>query len=777
MKMHFSILFIFSTFMIISAQSLKLEDIMKGDEYIGYQPSGHRWSHDGDTVYFEWNPDNEQGTSTYFWKSGMGKPAILPKEEKLNLDIPVSDQKEFEIVYYVKNGTICSFNKKTGQAKKVYATAERISNLTRGADPDILFFRKDDNLYKMNIKEISLFQMTNFKKSKKSDKPEKENFLTEQQKELFLFIQEKGERKIWTDERAKENKEFFPKEYGYEPFNLNFLTPSPDGKYVCFGLSEFPESKPTNVENFITSDGFTSRENAREKVSVHNLGKYKYGLYNVELDTFYMMDHSGLNGIKEHPVYYNEYPKLKDKEKSVRPVRMGQPAFNKAGNLALISIYSLDNKDRWIASLDLATGKIDELDHQHDEAWIGGPGIGNIRGAVGFLPADETIFFQSEATGYSHIYLLSLKSKNKKQLTQGNWEVRDVILSNDSMSFYITTNTRHPGNREFYNVNISTGEMSGILIKDGAHEVVLSPDEKKLLVRYSSKNKPWELFVAENKPDPSLQQITHSTSAAFKNYAWRQPEVVTFKAADGHSVYARLYQPAAKKKNKAAIIFVHGAGYLQNAHNHWSSYLREYMFHNLMADKGYTVLDIDYRGSDGYGRDVRTGIYRHMGGLDLSDHIDGKKYLVDKWGIDSKRVGIYGGSYGGFITLMALLTQPATFKAGAALRSVTDWAHYNQGYTSNILNFPETDSIAYRRSSPIYFAENLQDKLLMLHGMVDDNVQFQDIVRITQRFIELGKKNWDLAVYPVEAHGFVKPYSWTDEYRRIMELFDKELLR
>jgi len=194
-----------------------------------------------------------------------------------------------------------------------------------------------------------------------------------------------------------------------------------------------------------------------------------------------------------------------------------------------------------------------------------------------------------------------------------------------------------------------------------------------------------------------------------------------------------------------------------------------------MADKGYTILDIDYRGSDGYGRDVRTGIYRHMGGLDLSDQLDGIKYLVDKYGIDPKRVGMYGGSYGGFITLMALLTKPGTIKAGAGLRSVTDWAHYNHGYTSNILNFPETDSIAYRRSSPIYFAENLQDKLLMLHGMVDDNVQFQDIVRLTQRFIELGKKGWDLAVFPVESHGFVKSYSWTDEYRRIMDLFDKEL--
>jgi dipeptidyl aminopeptidase/acylaminoacyl peptidase len=233
-----------------------------------------------------------------------------------------------------------------------------------------------------------------------------------------------------------------------------------------------------------------------------------------------------------------------------------------------------------------------------------------------------------------------------------------------------------------------------------------------------------------------------------------------------------VYQPEETKANKAAVIFVHGAGYLQNAHNYWSNYHREYMFHNLLTDLGYTVLDIDYRGSDGYGREVRTGIYRFMGGKDLSDHIDGKKVLVDKYGIDPNRVGIYGGSYGGFITLMAMLTTPKEFASGAALRSVTDWAHYNHGYTGNILNFPETDPIAFQKSSPIYYADKLEGNLLMLHGMVDDNVEYKDIVRISQRFIELGKKNWSLASFPVEAHGFRETYSWIDEYSRILQLFE-----
>jgi dipeptidyl aminopeptidase/acylaminoacyl peptidase len=164
-----------------------------------------------------------------------------------------------------------------------------------------------------------------------------------------------------------------------------------------------------------------------------------------------------------------------------------------------------------------------------------------------------------------------------------------------------------------------------------------------------------------------------------------------------------------------------------------------------------------------------------MGGRDLQDYVDASRYLQQTYGIDPERIAIYGGSYGGFMTLMALFTEPEHFGAGAALRSVTDWAHYNHGYTANILNTPTTDSLAYARSSPINFAEGLEDPLLMPHGLIDLNVQFQDIIRLTQRLIELGKEDWELAVYPVEAHGFTEPASWTDEYRRILELIENNV--
>src|SRR5438045_2918275 len=199
------------------------------------------------------------------------------------------------------------------------------------------------------------------------------------------------------------------------------------------------------------------------------------------------------------------------------------------------------------------------------------------------------------------------------------------------------------------------------------------------------------------------------------------------------------------------------------------------MFHNVLADHGYVVVDIYYRGSACDVRDWRTAIFRYMGDKDLKDQVDGAKYLVEKLDVDSKRIGIYGGSYGGFITLMAMFTSPDTFAAGAALRPVTDWAHYNHEYTSNILNEPQDDPEAYRRSSPIYFAEGLKGTLLICHGMVDTNVLFQDSVRLAQRLIELRKENWELAPYPVENHGFERASSWADEYKRILKLLEENL--
>jgi dipeptidyl aminopeptidase/acylaminoacyl peptidase len=440
----------------------------------------------------------------------------------------------------------------------------------------------------------------------------------------------------------------------------------------------------------------------------------------------------------------------------------------------LLRVATQDNERRWYAVVDLPGLETRVVDELHDAAWIDGP----LSYTAGFLPDGETVYFGSERTGWAHLYTVPVAGGEPTALTSGAWEVLSAELSTDQRTWYLAASRDGFAEVHFYTMPVSGGTMARVTTPAGRQDVTVSPDDRWLAVRYSEANRPPELFVQENRPGRELRKVTTSTTPEFRRGPWIKPEIVTIPARDGVEVPARLYRPTgevAVEGRRPAVIFVHGAGYLQNVHNWWSSYEREYMFHHFLASRGYTVLDIDYRGSAGHGRDWRTAIYRHMGGTDLEDQVDGARWLVTNLGIDSTRIGIYGGSYGGFITLMAMFTTPGVFRAGAALRPVTDWAHYNHPYTADILNEPQSDSLAYRQSSPIYFADGLEGDLLIAHGMLDDNVLFYDTVRLAQRLIELGKQNWEVAMYPVERHGFQQTSSWVDEYTRIFKLFERTL--
>jgi dipeptidyl aminopeptidase/acylaminoacyl peptidase len=467
------------------------------------------------------------------------------------------------------------------------------------------------------------------------------------------------------------------------------------------------------------------------------------------------------------------------------------PDISDDGAQAVVAARSQDNKDRWYLKLDPATGKATIIDHLHDDAWIREASIGGGGGFGGgpttglaWLPDNKRALFMSEKDGWMHVYSIdvSAASPAATQLTSGKWEVSSAQLSADRRTIFLTTSEVHPGERHFYTMSVDGGPRTKLTTMTGSNEATVSPDEKSLAIVYSYSTKPPELYVMPFSAGAKATQVTTTPTLEFLAFKWIDPKVITYKARDGQDVYARLFTPemigAKRDPKKPAVVFVHGAGYLQEAHKYWSSsYYRENMFNNILASKGYVVLSPDYRASAGYGRDWRTGIYRHMGGKDLDDVVDGAKFLVQTEKVDPKRIGVYGGSYGGFITLMAMFTTPDVFAAGAANRPVSDWAHYNHGYTSDILNVPQNDPDAYKMSSPIYFADGLKGHLLINHGMVDTNVFFQDSVRLVQRLIELRKENWEIQPYPVENHAFTEETSWADEYKRILKLFEENVRR
>jgi dipeptidyl aminopeptidase/acylaminoacyl peptidase len=764
---------------------LSVQKIMRDPAWIGHSPDNFYWGESSGQLFFNWNPDNNPEDSLYAYSIESGEINSINHEQEMSFtDRYGVYNKAKTKKLFTRNGNLYLADTNSGEIEVLIENSQRISNAGFFPNENKIYYSIDNNIFSWDQASGKTRQLVEFSKEgepkeKSAKKSNKEEWLNNQQLELISVLKNRKDKEEKSEEYKKSiEAKGIPTVY-LDGKRLIESSISPDGNYVIYRLYISPNGNDnTIVPDYVTASGNTEDLRARSKVGGEQ-AHMELGVFNLKTRENKMVSTDEVEGLDQIPAYWGDYPERKEEDFEKRKMIFQSPLFSEDGNYTVIDARATDNKDRWLFLLNPETAELELIDRQRDEAWIAGPGIGYAWGGStkGFLADNKTLYFQSEASGYSHLYSVDLSKtkKKKKQLIKGDFEIYDVNLSNDKNHFYFLANPETPGIRNLYKMPVEGGKMEQLTSDKGGMEYSLSPDESKIALRKSTATQPWELYVMENQPNSEAQKITNSISDEFQSYEWRTPNYITFEAEDGAEVHARLYQAEGGSKGKPAVIFVHGAGYLQNAHQWWSSYFREYMFHNLLADNGYTVLDIDYRGSAGYGRDWRTGIYRHMGGKDLSDQVDGAKYLVDELGVDKENIGIYGGSYGGFITLMALFNEAETFKSGAALRSVTDWAHYNHGYTSNILNTPVEDPIAYKRSSPIYFAEGLEGHLLICHGMVDTNVHFQDVVRLSQRLIELGKENWEMAVYPVESHGFVEPSSWTDEYSRIFKLFEDTL--
>lgn len=759
--------------------SLTIDRIMQGEAFVGSLPEQIRWADNSEAIYFSWNPDQDTLRSTY--RAALGSAEIDRLGFKELRDLPEGGEynRDYSRKVYEKEGDLFLMDLSDYSVQRITNTLQRESGPRFSGDGQSVIFRQEDNLFQWNLNGGSLIQLTRFSggSSNEPQKDPQDQWLEQDQLTWFEVLQERKLKEEASTFRREQAHFKRPVEIHLGSKRLGRMTISPDLRYVVYQLVIDTGNKNTMVPDYVTRSGYTDELRARPKVGAP-YDRYETWILDLQADSAFQIQTKGIPGIYDKPAFLEDYAHdtaaFEDLYKEPREVLIGLPLFSEEGK-ALVNITSLDHKDRWIMLLEPSTGELTLIDRQHDEAWIGGPEIGWMsRPALGWID-EETVWFKSEKTGYAHLYTANLRSGKNKALTSGEFEILSATLSRDRKTFYLISNRQSPHEHHFYHLPSSGGRMTQITYMKGGHEVTVSPDEKWLAIRYSYSNQPWELYVMANEKGGEMIRLTESTNEAFNSYPWRDPEIIHVQARDGVEVPASLYRPDPENKNGAAVIFVHGAGYLQNVHYWWPRYYREYMFHNLLADEGYTVLALDFRASAGYGRDWRTAIYRHMGGKDLEDQVDGARYLVSQLGIDETRIGIYGGSYGGFMTLMAMFKTPETFRSGAALRSVTDWAHYNQGYTGAILNTPVEDSLAYARSSPIYYAEGLKGHLLMLHGMVDTNVHFQDIVRLSQRLIELEKENWDLALFPVEGHGFEEASSWSDEYRRIFRLFESTL--
>ena len=778
---------------------ITLEQIMADPDWIGRAPESWYWGDDSNTVYFKQkqlgNPLRDLFSKNLATDTTNGSKVELAKMHLAADKNAVSNQSGSHKVYTFK-GNVFVKNIKTQSVKQLTYTSANETQPLFLTNGDIAY-RVGNVFYAHNINTGQIVELANLQMSNKpSGVQAPTGYLAKEQHKLIDYIAlQQRNKQLSTEQETSlslanntitDTKFYFGK--GNRVSHAS-LSPSGDKLFVSITEAKSSRDKTDIMPNYITDDGVIAAEKVRARVA--NNRQYKESLYIIDLkksvktalayDSLPDFDTDVLASVKkENYARLGKTYQTKKQPRNIHLLQMWYPVkWSADGSQIAFMLEAWDNKTRWLASVDFAKSKLVSQHKLHDDAWINWNF--NEFGWLNSATSNKSLYFLSEETGYSHLYVKSFNNQGNgkiAQFTSGHFEVSDVTVSKDNKSFIFKGNKKHPGIYEIYQVDVNK-KLTALTDLGGMNNYALSPDESKLLVEHSSLTMPPELYVKNLTAKEEAVQITHTVSEKFKAMPWAAPNIVAIPSSNQEQpIYSRVYLPEnydQKIDKNRAVMFTHGAGYLQNSHLGWSGYFREFMFHAMLVQQGYVVIDMDYRASKGYGRDWRTSIYRHMGKVEVEDMRDGVNWIVENANVDPKRVGTYGGSYGGFLTLMSMFTAPDLFESGSAIRLVSDWAYYNHGYTSNILNTPADDAIAYERSSPIYFVEGLTKPLLINAPMVDDNVFFEDTVRLVQRLIELEKQDFETAIYPVEPHGFVQPSSWLDEYRRIFKLFENTL--
>ena len=794
-----------------AAGGLTIETIMARD-WIGTPPEDPYWSDDGRSVFYHQRRAGSDIVDLYRVEVASGRGERIAPADLGKIDGPGGSwSRDRKLKAFVRQGDL--FVKEAGRRspRQLTRTAEEESAPLVLATGARIAFRRGDSFHAIDLDSGLDSTLADLRLAKDPEaSPEDPTFLVAQQQRLFEVLAARKASDEATREEGRAARAADPTRPP-APFYLGEgkkilraeLAPSGFHLLVVLGSASpagtdsqgADRGKEDSMPVFITDSGYVEVKKIRPKVGTGVPETPTLLLLDLVRHTQVALDLSALPGISDDPLAElraateaakGAAAKTEATAGKPRPVSLTGALWNEDGSRLALQFVSDDNKDLWLAIVAPAppggaagtsaapvAPVVAPLHHESDPAWLGWRFTD-----FGWMKDGRELWFLSEAAGFSHLYVQAIGSA-KRPLTQGPFEVDRPQLARDGRSFFVSANREAPGIYEAYRVRVDSGTLERLTASGGMTYALASPDEKQILLTSSWPTRPPELFVQAAHARATPRALSTTTTPAFSAIAWSVPEIVTIPSSHfAGSLQARVYSPsgAASPTAAPAVVFIHGAGYLQNAHQGWSDYFHEFMFHTLLVRAGYVVLDMDYRASSGYGRDFRTAIYRQMGEPELDDLEDGVFWLVANRGVDPKRVGTYGGSYGGFLTMMALFKRPELFAAGAALRPVTDWAHYNQGYTSAILNTPEVDPEAYRKSSPIEYAAGLARPLLICHGMVDDNVAFQDSVRLVQRLIELGKSDlFETAIYPFEPHGFKEPTSWVDEYKRIFKLFETHL--
>ncbi len=423
------------------------------------------------------------------------------------------------------------------------------------------------------------------------------------------------------------------------------------------------------------------------------------------------------------------------------------------------------------------SGKTETVLTEQDKYWINisvgvfGP---DTTANVYFLADGKHFLWLSEHSGFRHLYVYDLAGKEVAQLTHGDWEVSGVIkVDEQAQAVYFISTKKSPIERQFYRVALAGGEPVELTHEHGTHSVSMSPDGQHFLDTYSNAMTPPQQRLY-NRDGGLVATVEENQVPELESYHIQPEEFLTVPGADGTPLNAAMIKPNGfdPSRKYPVLVMVYGGPDVQVVRDGWGG--TTFLWNEMMAEKGFLIFMVDNRGAAGHGHNFDTPIYHHFGRAELADQLAGVKWLSSQPYVDSSRVGIWGWSFGGYMTCMAMLRAGDVFKAGFAGAPVTDWRRYDTIYTERYMGTPQDNPDGYRDSSPVNFAGELKGKLLIAHATGDDNVHFSNSLALQEGFVE-AQKYAEFLVYADRGHGIGDAAGRIHVFNRATQFFMENL--
>jgi dipeptidyl-peptidase 4 len=417
---------------------------------------------------------------------------------------------------------------------------------------------------------------------------------------------------------------------------------------------------------------------------------------------------------------------------------------------------------------DAGSGRAETVLSETDKTWI------NLADDLRFLADGRRFLWSSERSGFRHLYLYDVSGKQLAQLTHGDWEVSAVESVDEAAGqVYFTSSEAGATGRQLYRVALAGGDPVQITRGAGTHGTRLAPDSRHFLDTFSTAMTPprQDLYSADGSRTAVLAE---NKVAELDGYRLSPVEFLTVPGADGSTLQAALIKPRDfdPAKKYPVLVYLYGGPGVQLVRDLWQG--ANFLWNEMMAEKGFVIFTVDNRGASGYGHGFESLIYRHMGQAELADQLAGVTWLKRQSYVDGNRIGVWGWSYGGYMTCLAMLRAGDTFQAGFAGAPVTDWHYYDTIYTERYMGLPQENPEGYRDSSPVNYADGLRGKLLIAHASGDDNVHFGNTLALADKFVD-AQKYAEFLIYADRGHGITDASARVHIFNRVTHFFVENL--